>query len=637
MRVSLAILALSCVVGIHAGVYTDRFLEQYNKIHNSANGYFSSQGIPYHSVETLIVEAPDHGHQTTSEAFSYHVWLEAMHGAITGDFSSFNSAWGILEQYAIPALQSANGAYDPSKPATFQAELDNPSEYPSQVDSSVPVGQDPIAQELKSAYGSDNMYTMHWIFDVDNVYGFGNTQGQCEDGYGGPSLFNNYQRGPEESVWRTVPQPTCDQFRYGGQNGFLDLFTKDNSYAHQYKYTAAPDADARAVQAAFWAAKWATEKGQYGTVADTVSKAAKMGDYLRYSLFDKYFKQIGNCVGAWSCPGATGKGSAHYLINWYFAWGASYNAQYDWAWRIGDGSAHFGYQNPLAAYALSNDANLKPKGATAVEDWQTSLERQLELYEFLQTPEGAFAGGVTNSWKGRYETPDSDLLANTFHGMFYDWEPVYHDPPSNRWFGMQPWSADRLAQYYYVTGDSKAQAILAKWVNWVIPNIKWNGDDFEMPANLGWSGDPPNAHVTITSWGQDLGTAGATARTLSYYAAKANDSNAKSTAKKLLDALYTKYQTSKGISAPEVRDDYSRFNEQVFVPSGWTGTYPNGDVIDSSATFIKIRSWYKNDPDWPKVEAYLNGGEAPTFTYHRFWAQADIALAFGAYGLLFNE
>ncbi|XP_076264546.1 exoglucanase B-like [Rhynchophorus ferrugineus] len=637
MRASLAILVLYCIVGIYAGVYTDRFLQQYNKIHNSANGYFSSQGVPYHSVETLIVEAPDQGHQTTSEAFSYHVWLEAMHGAITGDFSSFNQAWNILEQYAIPALQSANGAYDPSKPATFQAEWDTPSQYPSLSDSSVPVGQDPIYQELKNAYGTDSYYSMHWLFDVDNVYRFSNTQGACEDGSGGPSLFNNYQRGPEESVWRTVPQPTCDQFKYGGPNGFLDLFTKDNSYAHQYKYTAAPDADARAVQAAFWAAKWATEKGQYWSVSDTVSKASKLGDYLRYSLFDKYFKKIGNCIGAQACQGGTGKESAHYLISWYFAWGASYNAQYGWAWRIGDGASHFGYQNPLAAYALSNDANLKPKGATAVEDWQNSLDRQLELYEYLQTSEGAFAGGVTNSWKGRYETPDSDLLSNTFHGMFYDWEPVYHDPPSNRWFGMQPWSADRLAQYYYVTGDSKAQAILAKWVNWVIASIKWNGNDFEMPANLAWSSDAPDAHVTITSYGKDIGTASATARTLSYYAAKANDANAKATAKKLLDALYDLYQTEKGISAPESRDDYSRFNEQVYVPSGWTGKYPNGDVIDSSATFIKIRSWYKNDPDWPKVEAYLNGGAVPVFTYHRFWAQADVALAFGAYGLLFDE
>lgn len=55
---------------------------------------------------------------------------------------------------------------------------------------------------------------MHWLFDVDNIYGFGNVQGQCEAGpyASGPSLFNNYQRGPEESVWRTIPQPSCDQF-----------------------------------------------------------------------------------------------------------------------------------------------------------------------------------------------------------------------------------------------------------------------------------------------------------------------------------------------------------------------------------------------------------------------------------------
>lgn len=63
-------------------------------------------------------------------------------------------------------------------------------------------------------------------------------------------------------------------------------------------------------------------------------------------------------------------------------------------------------------------------GATAVEDWTNSLKRQIEFYEYLQTSAGAFAGGVTNSWKGRYAQPDSDLLNNTFYGMFYDWEPV---------------------------------------------------------------------------------------------------------------------------------------------------------------------------------------------------------------------
>ncbi|MFG3723024.1 glycoside hydrolase family 48 protein, partial [Streptomyces massasporeus] len=33
-------------------------------------------------------------------------------------------------------------------------------------------------------------------------------------------------------------------------------------------------------------------------------------------------------------------------------------------------------------------------------------------------------------------------------------------------------------------------------------------------------------------------------------------------------------------------------------------------------------------------ESYLAGGAVPSFTYHRFWAQADIALAMGSYAEL---
>lgn len=223
--------------------------------------------------------------------------------------------------------------------------------------------------------------------------------------------------------------------------------------------------------------------------------------------------------------------------------------------------------------------------------------------------------------------------------MFYDWQPVYHDPPSNRWYGMQSWSTDRLAQYYYVTGDATAKSILDKWVAWVIANIKFNSNSYQIPATLEWSGVPgDNLHVSITDFTNDVGTAASTARTLAYYAAKANADNAKSAAKQILDIMWENYQTDIGISVEEPREDYKRFNEPVYVPSGWTGKYPNGDVIDSSATFIGIRSFYKNDPQWSKVEAYMNGGGAvPTFVYHRFWAQSDIALAYGAYGLLFNE
>src|SRR4051812_35912589 len=36
--------------------YAQQFLDMYNKIKSSANGYFSPSGVPYHSVETLMVE-----------------------------------------------------------------------------------------------------------------------------------------------------------------------------------------------------------------------------------------------------------------------------------------------------------------------------------------------------------------------------------------------------------------------------------------------------------------------------------------------------------------------------------------------------------------------------------------------------
>ncbi|GAA4951949.1 hypothetical protein GCM10023238_17900 [Streptomyces heliomycini] len=369
--------------------YDARFLELYGKITDPANGYFSPEGIPYHSVETLIVEAPDHGHETTSEAYSYLLWLQAMYGKVTGDWSKFNGAWDIMEKFMIPthADQPTNSFYNASKPATYAPEHDTPNEYPSQLDSGVSVGPDPIAAELKSAYGTDDVYGMHWIQDVDNVYGYGNSPGKCEAGPSdtGPSYINTFQRGPQESVWETVPQPTCDAFKYGGKNGYLDLFTKDASYASSGSSPTPRTADARAVQAAYWADLWAKDQGKGSQVSATVAKAAKMGDYLRYSMYDKYFKKIGNCTSP-SCPAGTGKDASHYLLSWYYSWGGATDTSAGWAWRIGSSHAHGGYQNPLAAYALSTYAPLKPKSATGAGDWAKSMQRQLEFLPLACSP-----------------------------------------------------------------------------------------------------------------------------------------------------------------------------------------------------------------------------------------------------------
>jgi hypothetical protein len=143
--------------------------------------------------------------------------------------------------------------------------------------------------------------------------------------------------------------------------------------------------------------------------------------------------------------------------------------------------------------------------------------------------------------------------------------------------------------------------------------------------------------VKIRDYGDDAGVASATARTLAFYAAKSGDKAAQKLAKELLDRLWNKYRDKLGVTTPETRVDYKRFNDTVHVPPGWNGKMPNGDPIQPGATFISLRSKYKNDPEWPKVAAYLQGGKPPVFKYHRLWAQADIAIANASYGWLFPD
>ncbi len=638
--------------------YVSEFLTQYNKIKAPGSGYFSPEGVPYHSVETFMIEAPDHGHETTSEAYSFYVWLEAMYGRVTGDWSRFNAAWQNLETYIIPTQQTLN--YNPAKPATYAPEFGQPSQYPSPLDTGVTAGSDPLYAELQSTYGNASIYGMHWLLDVDNVYGYGAkvaANSACNDSTVRVVAINTYQRGPQESVWETVAHPSCETFGWGSANGFLPLFIQDSAYAQQWRYTDAPDADARAVEAAYWALTWATAAGQQSQVTATVAKAAKMGDYLRYSFYDKYFKQPG-CTSP-SCPAGTGKNSSNYLLSWYYAWGGGIGAS--WSWRIGSSHNHGGYQNPLAAWALSSagPTAIRPTSPTAAADWSTSLTRQLDFMTWLQSAEGGIAGGATNSWDGAYANPPSNLPK--FYGMAYDFQPVYHDPPSNQWFGFQAWGMSRVAEYYAVTGDAKAKAILDKWVNWAVTNTTLGSNGaYQIPSTLSWTGTPAASysgtgtiaantglHVSIVDYTNDVGVTAALARTLTSYASRAGATSglglqAKNTAKGLLDRLLLR-KDSIGISQPETRTDYNRLddiwsssNQQgLYIPSTFTGTMPNGDVIAAGKSFLDTRSFLKNDPAWPQVQSYLNGGAAPVFTYHRFWAQSDFALALADFGYMF--
>ena len=266
-----------------------------------------------------------------------------------------------------------------------------------------------------------------------------------------------------------------------GTYGFLPFFTGDNNYSKQWRYTNAPDADARLVQAMYWAKDWADEAGV--NIDKYVDKASKMGDYLRYSMFDKYFMKI----GAQSKTPGNGYEAAHYLMSWYYAWGGATDA--DWSWRIGSSHCHFGYQSPFAAWVLSTDEDMIPASPNAKKDWGESLDRQIEFYQWLQSSEGAIAGGATNSYNGSYDKYPAGT--STFYGMAYDAHPVYEDPGSNQWSGMQGWSMQRMAEYYYESGDERVKELLDKWVNWVVSEVKLYDDGtFEVPATLEWSGQP---------------------------------------------------------------------------------------------------------------------------------------------------
>ncbi|MCG8701486.1 MAG: hypothetical protein MI922_25775, partial [Bacteroidales bacterium] len=113
--------------------HMDRFRQLYEDIHNPANGYFSPEGAPYHSVETMIVEAPDQGHESTSELYSYWIWLEAMYGKVEGDWEPLKKAWKTMENQIIPTAddQPTNNYYTPHKPSNVAPEFPEPSFYPA--------------------------------------------------------------------------------------------------------------------------------------------------------------------------------------------------------------------------------------------------------------------------------------------------------------------------------------------------------------------------------------------------------------------------------------------------------------------------------------------------------------------------
>ncbi len=645
--------------------YAQRFMSMYDDVITNGvqNGYMSSYngggsafGIPYHSREEVIIEAPDYGHETTSEAMSYLVWVAAMHdnivknsgesfsGASTGDL---DKAWKTME-YMIPDVQDSFWS-NSNVSAQYCGEYDTPDQCPNAwAGEASKTASNPIFNKFTSVYqgknGKGGLYLMHWLADVDNWYGFGS---------GSEFTFiNTFQRGEQESCWETVPFPCVEDKKAGNpQQGIKGIFNRDSTVTPQWAYTNAPDAEDRAIQGVYDAIKWGVSNNSLN------AKASEMGDELRNNMYDKYYQEISTNT-SWS-NGNAGDRSKHYLMNWYTSWGGALKSTgQDWCWQIGCSHAHEFYQNPLAAYGLLSEFDMKADGAT--QDYTKSLERQLEFYLWLQSSNGPIAGGATNSYKGRYLEYPSGVP--TFHGMMYVEHPVYADPGSNHWTGNQVWAVQRLAELYYwvkqngdntgvrpggMTMEKALEQILDNWCAWFVNNTILTSDgDFYMPSNLDWNGKPNTWNgsatkntgltCTISGYGNtDLGCVSSLANTLTYYAkakgVKASEianmtydkvggkfnyniegaTNAKKgtvsysagdsalpkaslyLAQQLIDRAWALGRDNYGLSRTEHNPSLARFfSQDVYIPESYHGTMPNGDKLENGATFESIRSMY---------------------------------------------
>ncbi len=679
--------------------YKARFMSLYTDVltNGQANGYLSSNstvsggfGIPYHSVEEVCVEAPDYGHLTTSEAMSYLVWIAAMRDYIVENDSTYGTtgdltkAWETME-YMVPGWKDTSTATTKSVQTGFwggtpsaQYSSDEPATpdlYPSGTDANN-TGEDPIYSYFQTAYKSDvGVYLLHWLADVDDWYGYSGRFNSGKD-LGSFTFINTFQRGEQESCFETIPHPSVETLEYGiTGRGIIAAFNCESNPAKQWRYTNAPDAEGRAIQGVYFASRYGVSG--YSSLA---SDAGKMTDYLRGDMFDKYYKPIG-------CQNKSAKrsgtyDSCHYLMGWYTSWGGALDGM--WRWKIACSHVHYFYQNPLQAYAALVDTGINSgmKASNATTDWATSLTRQLELFQWLQSAEGPFAGGCSNSYNNYSTYPAG---STTFYDMVYVEHPVYADPGSNHWIGNQVWATQRLTELYYYTIQDAGQnayadkaneqlaSVLPSWVQWFVDETLWDdaaeaevgieGANYAIPGGINWTGAPATwtgtkpassavhaAEITYYT-ASDIGCVASLANTLLWYAAATDltadtsddalGDDAFDVAKKLIDRAWALNRDDIGVSGIETNGSYSRmFTQVVYVPTSYNGKMPNGDPIVNGATFSSIRTEYEKVERYQEMKAVFDEtGSTESYEYylHRFWHAGDMLMALGTMALLFPD
>lgn len=682
--------------------YADMFRSLYDDVitNGETNGYLTSPkngrkfGLPYHSLEELCVGDVDYGHETTSKDAAYLVQLAAMHdvfvkqGMTEGSPIDLKQSWWAHE-YMIPGW--AENVYGSEKiknefwkfdktVADILREGDEPDQYPT--DDPGANTNNPLYETLKSAYCSDNgYYMMHSLVDTDDWYGFGN---------GSSAYINLFQRDPGESCYETVPAPCFEELKYGNDKYGIRGIVIGEKVEPQYVFKNDPSADYRAVQTVYFANRWNVFDSSLSALA------GKSGDQLRNVMFDKFYKEISENTSL-SESGTNKEKSQHYLISGETQWGGQLGDM-NWISQTSGSAIHQADQNPLAAYALLTDSSINSgmKAGAASDDYRESLKRQIELYLWLQSCDGPFAGGCTNSLNGRYESYSSG--GPTFYKMTYVEQPNHTDQGSNADISSQVQSVQRLAElYYYIktNGDNTdvrpgglsmeeaLDAVLGRWFEWAEANthFDWEAPDgtyytYCIPKTLTWMGKPgswsyvydPYANnglrAIIKDYGQDVGSVSALCNALIYYAAAKgvdpyaaiSDYNTSTETKglhlanQLLERQWSLGRDDVGISIKEHNEELARvFEEEVYIPDFYSGKMPDGSLLEQGATFSSIRKKYESVPAWQEACRYYRGYGTDNnndgvvnisdyeYNMHRFQDECDAVMAYGTMALLYPD
>ena len=575
-----------------------------------------------------MVEAPDHGHETTSEAYSY---LALAGGHVRPGHRGLDA----VQQRLGRSWRSTSSRRTPtSRPTALQRRASPPRTRPSTTSPSstrrarhvgVRSARTRSPASCSRTYGTDDIYGMHWLHGRRQRLRLRHRRCGASRHHHRPVVHQHLPaRRRRSRSGRPSPQPSCDTFKYGGTNGYLDLFIKDSSYAKQWKYTNAPDADARAIQAAYWALTWAKAQGKAApTSRPPWPRPPRWATTCATRCSTSTSRRSATAPAPSPARPAPARTASHYLLSWYYAWGGATDAGGGWAWRIGSSHDHGGYQNPLAAWALSNGRTLTPQvGRPARRTGRPASSRQLEFYTLAAVRRGRHRRWRDQQLGRPLRAPRRPVLppstACTTTGS-----RSTTTRRRNQWFGFQAWCdgagrrvllRDRGRQGQ---GDPRQVGHLGARQHHrrhrtaptrSRPRCSWSGQ----PATPGTPSSPganTGLHVTVADYTNDVGVAAAYAKTLIVLRApspatpQAQD-HGQGAAGRLCD--HTGQPRASSIAGDPgrlqpLRRRSTRHQQGLYVPPGWTGTMPNGDAIASGSTFLSIRSFYKNDPDWPKV------------------------------------